>query len=522
MNIKKGLPGSIALLALLISSGVQATTERPQLKNYASYADFLRAVVDYTKGDESPSAAERECSDNEVGPDGEPIDKQNPCRPKRATNDAIEIGAPAGTGTFQDQEAASLDDLDSLDNLDNPDGSSVSANQGIDGGSTSSSTGSDNPSGDTLEQAIALARDGLNPSYIDPASTRTTFRSFPMQPIEADDLASVTFIDALSGLLVTTRDSKIRLSIDPSTMTDPLALVDSRLLSDDLSFNFDSIAFQQLLLDNVAPFFGGDFVWTTGGTYYSIVNASPSFIDGNGVALEFSTQARVRAAIVDGDGWISSSNPNAPTAGALVMDPLNITTGTISAKLWAIQDPTGNSAIRTLLESDDDIVVDLSNSAIGLASATRNGKSWDIGPVSNFMAFGNDSILSIRLDGAMETILANPDEATNTPLIRINGSISRLSLSNIALLDGSSKQGIHIGRYTISNLAMVNTSVFFEDDAIRVDLGKGADNLHIAMERIVLGGTLSDLANGTLPAAIGDAEMYIKTPDNTQIILRAH
>lgn len=559
MNNKIGLPASIALLALLVSSGVQATTERPQLKNYASYTDFLRAVVDYTKGTGNLSASERECRDDEVGPDSEPLDKQNPCRVKEARGDAIRIGtvdqgpgvtvlqddagSTGATGSSDSEgtpgsagssgptggldnldDLGSLDNLDNLGSLDNPDGSSTSTGQddALGAGPAPLSAASGNPSGDTLEQAIALARDGLNPSYSDPGSTRTTFRSFPMQPIEADDLAAVTFIDALDGLLVTTRDSKVRLSLDPNTMTNPLMLTDDRLAADDLSLNLDSIAFQQLLLDNVAPFFGGNFVWTTGGNYYSIVNANPSFIDDNGVALEFSTQARVRAAIVDSDGWISSANPNIPTAGALVMDPLNVTTGTISAKLWAIQDDSGNSSVRTLLEAGNDIVVDLSNSMLGVAGATRNETSWDIGPASNFMAFGADSILSIRLDGPMETILANPDEETNTPLIRINGGISRLSLSNIALLDGSSGHGIHFGRYTISNLAMVNTSVFFENDAIRVDLGKGADNLHVAIERIVLGGTMADRANGTLPAAIGDAEMYIKTPDNMQIILRAH
>jgi hypothetical protein len=343
-----------------------------------------------------------------------------------------------------------------------------------------------------------------------------------MQPVEASDLASVTFIDALGGLLVDTRNSKIRLSIDPNTMINPLTLIDDRLGADALALNLDGFAFQQLLFNNVSPFFGGNFVWETGGNYYSIVNANPSFIDNNGIGLAFSTQARVRAAVVDSDGWISSANPNTPASGAFVIDPLNITTGTINANLWAIPSATGNTGIRVLLDTQSDIVVDLSNTQLGVASATRNGTGWDIGPANNFMAFGADSVLNIRLNGPLETVLSNPDTATNTPLVRINGSISRMSLGNIALLDGSSKEGIHIGRFTISNLAMVNTSVFFENDAIRVDLGKGVDNLHIAMERIVLGGSMSDLANGTLPPAIGDAEMRIKTPDNIQIILSAH
>jgi hypothetical protein len=353
MNIKKGLPGSIALLALLISGGVQATAERPQLKNFDSYTDFLRAVVAYTRGDDPSSLGERACSDDEVGPDGAPIDKQNPCSPTPATENtplADDSSADSAQDGIAMDDVGSLDDLDSLDSLDtldNPDGSSASNNPVTMEENTTPAPASSTPSGDTLEQAIALARDGLNPTYIDPESNRTTFRSFPMQPVESDDLAAVTFIDALTGLLVDTRNSQVRLNIDPNSMTNSLAQSDDRVSADGLSFNLNNIEFQQLLLSNVAPFFGGDFVWTTEGNYYAIVNASPYFIDDNGVALEFSTQARVRAAIVDSDGWISGANPNAPTAGAFVIDPLNITTGTISARLWAIQDANGNSSVRS-------------------------------------------------------------------------------------------------------------------------------------------------------------------------------
>jgi hypothetical protein len=40
---------------------------------------------------------------------------------------------------------------------------------------------------------------------------------------------------------------------------------------------------------------------------------------------------------------------------------------------------------------------------------------------------------------------------------------------------------------------------YFENGTIRVDMGKGANNLHVAMERVVIGGSLQDRANGTLP-----------------------
>jgi len=80
---------------------------------------------------------------------------------------------------------------------------------------------------DALEQAIALARDGHNPHYVDSSNTRTTFRSFPMQPIDSSDLAQISLIDALT---------------------------EAHLESDDLSLNLDDTAFQKALLNNTLPF----------------------------------------------------------------------------------------------------------------------------------------------------------------------------------------------------------------------------------------------------------------------------
>lgn len=502
MNSNKAKTTAALMMALTCTTSA-ANTERPQLKDYSSYTEFLRAVVDYAKGDGNEGATARECRDNEVGPDGEPLDKENPCRVKEP---ALHAWGKDSSVTPTERSAG-----DSTLFLD-------------DGGADA---GDDQEAGsrvdeDPLERAVALARDGLNPTFYDPSSTRTTFRSFPMSPIDASDLADVSLIDALTGLIVTTRDNTIRLDIDPSRFGDLLTLADERIGADNNALQLDGIAFQQTLLNNIVPFAGGNFIWSTEGTYYSVVNATPSFIDDNGIGLSFSTQARVRAAIVDSDGWISSENPDTPTAGALVIDPLSLSTGTINASLWAINDATGNTSVRALITSQDDLVVDLSNTALGVASATRTSNSWTIGAANTFMAFGNDSKLTITLDSPIETILANPDSASNTPLVQINGSIARLSLSNISLLDGSSKHGIHVGRYTISNLVMANTSIYFENEAIRINLGKGASNLHLGLERIVLGGTLQDAANKTLPAAIGDAEMLITTPDNMQITLRAH
>lgn len=505
MRNSKGLPGTLTLLALLIGgSAFAAANDRPQLRNYASYTDFLRAVVDYTRNNGAAPAGEQQCRDDEVGPDGQPLDKQNPCRVKTAQ----ELQPlPPGTNS-RPEPTGNLVETGEL----GPGSPSVADNSFSQG------------EPDTLEQAIALARDGLNPHYSDSSSTRTTFSSFPMQPIDAGDLAKVSLIDALTGLMVSSDNARIRLNIDPSKFTDPLTVNDTRVAADGVDINLDSLELQQALISNILPFAGGDFIWTTnGGTYYSIVNATPSYIDGRGISLSFSTRASVRAAIVDSDGWLQSSgNPFTPTAGALVIDPLNINTGTITANLFAVDNGSGNTSILASLQPAGDIVLDLSNSSLGVASATRAGSTWNIGQASNFMSFGPDSALSIRLDAPLETVLSNPDSTTNTPLVRINGSISKLSLSEIALIDGSSKNGIHLGRLTINNLAMVNTSVYFDNNAIRVDLGDNTNNIYMTIERIVFGGTMQDLANGTLPASIGDAEARITTPAHMQITLQAH
>lgn len=520
MNIRNGLPGSLTLLALLISSHALAVSERPQLRNYGSYTDFLRAVVDYTKNNGDPAASERECRDTEADGNGDSQKKQNSCEGKESLADNEISGQAGGTGMPDEAGTSSSspsgEDMGSLDDLSET-GSAT-------GESGTTGTAQDPNSPDALEQAVALARDGLIQRYVDNSNTRTTFSSFPMQPVDVGDLAQVSLIDALTGLMITERDARIRLNIDPSRFTDPLALVDARLLADDAALNIDTIALQQELINNILPFAGGNFIWSVdGGNYYSIVNVNPSYIDGNGLSLSFSTQASVRAAIVDSDGWLQAAgNPYTPSAGAVVIDPLNIKTNTIVANLFARDDGAGNTSIIASLDPQGDIVFDLSNTAIGVASATRSGSTWAIGEANNFLAFGPSSILSIRMNEPMETVLSNPDSATNTPLLRINGSISQLALSEIAMIDGSSKHGIHFGRVTISNLAMVNTSVYFENDTIRVDMGKGTSNLRMTIENLVLGGTMQDRANGTLPPAIGDIESAVSTPDNMQITLRAH
>lgn len=509
MNISKGMQGSLTLLALLVSGhALAANSERPKLKDYDSYTDFMRAVVSYTKSDGQLEVGERECRDGKVGGESQ----QNSCNASESLRDSDNTAQADGTARSNEAGIGSNTDISNTgpttDDMDNA--------------SITDLPYSDPNVPNALEQAIAQARDGLNPHYVDNSGMRTTFNSFPMQPVDPNDLAQVSLVDALSGLLVTERDAKIRLNIDSSKLTDPLALTDARLTSDSLALDLDSIEAQQQLLNNILPFAGGNFIWSVdGGNYYSNVYVQSAYIGDRGVSLALSTEASVRAAIVDSDGWSrAAGNQFSPSAGAMVIDPLNIKTDTIVAKLFALDDGAGNTSILASLESLGDITINLSDTNIGVASATRSGNTWELGSASNFLSFGPNSILTIRLDEPMETIFSNPDN--DTPLLRINGSIPQLTLSDVALVDSSSKQGIHFGRVTVRNLKMVDTSVYFENDAIRVDMGKGTSNLRMDIERIVLGGTMLDRANGSLPPALGDTELYVATPDNMQITLRAH
>jgi hypothetical protein len=205
MNIKKGLPGSIALLALLISTGSQATTERPQLKNYSSYNDFMRAVVDYAKNDGAPSSDMRECDDPEVGPDGKPTDKLNPCLPKQPTgNEPAADATSAASG--QDTAASEPDDLDSLDNLD---GSSASSGQ--DAPADAEVTDPDirsTPSGDTLGAGHRLpATDSIQPilTLTAPAPPFAAFRCSRLAPTTLPPSPLLTHSAACSLIPATPR-----------------------------------------------------------------------------------------------------------------------------------------------------------------------------------------------------------------------------------------------------------------------------------------------------------------------------
>ena len=534
MKFNNGTP-SVALLALLVSSSALATAERPQLKDYSSYTDFLRAVVDYTKNDGEMPASEQQCRDGESSAGGSSVEKKNACNQKQVTTEArlLDTGAAKGSdadpmidGSASAEGSDGLDDLGGaegadqagLAEMDNANmGDADSAGVAASAGGAGSSDQARNATGDSLEQAIDLARDGLNPVYVDPSNTRTTFSSFPMEPIDSGDLAQVSLIDALSGLTMSTRDPRIRLSINPTNLTNPTAVADARQSAEDYELALEPFAVQQELLTTYLDFDNNNFVWTTDGNYYSVVYASPAYIGDDGVRLEFSSQSSVRVAIVDSDGFTGSRS-----AGAVVIDPLNIKTNTIVASLFAVED-NGDPGLLAKVDITDGIEIDLGDTKVGVATATRNSDGgWNIGRVKNFLYFGADSKLSILMDSPMEVLLTNPTNGTNTPLMRLNASIDHISLSQIALLDSTDGNGIHIGRVTMSNIQMINTAVYFENDTIRVDMGKGADNLRMAIENIVLGGSLQDRANGNLPPSIGDVEVSLSTNDNMQITLRSH
>lgn len=495
MKFNTGTSAAVTLLTLLISSGAHAAVERPQLKNYSSYTDFLRAVVEYTtRESDTPSAAEQQCRDNEASSDGQSSSKQDLCLSKTTRKDDI---LSAG----ETQDGLMPDDMDSDPSAD--------------------ASLYNNATGDSLEQAIALTRDGLNPVYQDPDNARTTFRSFPMQPIDSSALADIAQIDVLTGLLVSTRANTIRLDIDPSQLTDPMAVVDSRLVSDGISLNLASITPDQLILDNIAGFETNNIVWATEGNYYTYVSASPSYTSDGGIRLEFSSSARVRMAMVDRDGRPTSNSASIPYAGALVVDPLSITTSNVVTALHAVDDSNGNTAILATLDVGDGIDIDLSNTKLGVASATRNSSGdWNLGRVSNFLYFGSDSHVSINMNEPMEILLSNPEDTSTDPLVTINGSINNLSLSNVSLMDNNSGGGIHFGRFSISEMAMVNTRIYINDEVIRLDLSDSLANLHMTIENIVLGGPLNDPASR--PPAIGDAEVRVTRIDNLQLSMQPH
>ncbi|MFP5430665.1 MAG: hypothetical protein ACLGHE_06740 [Gammaproteobacteria bacterium] len=519
-------------LALLVGSGAEAAAERPQLKNFASYNDFMRAVVDYTRNN-GVSATDRECRDDEVDAEGQPTDKENPCQPKLMRQDNIPLGGPGSSGADsgggsgsssspahagQGSQPGGGDDMTDSAMMDEwgdtPIEGNTGSNDNAGNGSADSQQGPSNP----LEEAIAQARDGLNPTYIDPNNTRTTFRSFPMQPIDSNDLANVSLIDALTGLLITTTDSRMRVNIDPSQLITPLASEDSRVVSDDISLDIAELQVQQLLFNNVLGFETQNIFWSTDGNYYSIVNANPSLIDNDGIRLAFSADARVRMGIVDSDGLASAG---IPSAGAVVIDPLRVTTSTIVANLFAVDDGNGSTGILASIDVTDGILIDLSNTQIGVAGATRDGRGgWNIGNISNFLYFGDASQLSIAMDSPLEVMIKNPENMDTDPFITLNGSIDGLSMSDISLMDNNSGGGVHIGRVAISELALVNTSIYFNDatNSIRVDMGNSLNNLRMVLENIVIGGPLD---RASRPAGIGDVEVRV-TDASLEMTMQPH
>lgn len=151
---------------------------------------------------------------------------------------ALLISGNVLAGSEPSLPSSNMIGLSSHDVADEP-GADDSARTG--GATGSPEQGESSP--DALEQAIALARDGHNPHYVDSSNTRTTFRSFPMQPIDSSDLAQISLLDALT---------------------------DERLESDDLTLNLDDREFQKALLNNTLPFTSGNLTWSVDTSNYFV------------------------------------------------------------------------------------------------------------------------------------------------------------------------------------------------------------------------------------------------------------
>lgn len=416
----------------IASTAIGSTKEAPRPENYASYSLYIQALFDYQKAQskEADTAAEKLCTEA-TGDEHRDALKKNICQVKAVT---INNSGEPGNEPYESLEEAI----------------------------------SKNP-------AIANLTDSSNS-----ASARSTFRSFPLNPIAAQDMSQMG-VAGLLGLfnsLVLQSQTNASANQQINSITTPSTNIDPTVSND-----LYSLLFTQIIDETLAM--GGNIVLRDGRADTDL----SATIVGNGLQLQVSSDVRTGFYIVDRDGHPENGFAG---AGALVVNSLGINVDNL---LVNIQGVNRNSANPDLLgiqvNSPNAITIDLSGTTIGVADALRDGSQ--IGTPTNFLSFGPNSVLTIAPGMSLHTALTRPN-GTTTPLLTLNGNIGSISLRDISILDNDDGGALRIGRLGIDGIQLVNTQIFIDGQKIIIDAGTGIRNASLILDRVAIG----DSINGSM------------------------
>lgn len=356
---------------------------------------------------------------------------------------------------------------------------------------------------ESLEEAASKRQTESYQTYISTSrSPRSTFSSFPLNPITSQDL-SLTGVGGLLGLfnsLVTekqTTDSannQLSLNNRPVTITDS----DSRNSNDFYSLLYTQAGVETLLMNN-------KIVLQDGSGYVEVTTK----IAGSGLELHLNSNVRTGLHIVDRDGYPGSYFDG---AGAVVVDSLGISIPSLYVNIQGTNRASNNpDLILAQIRSPEAITIDLSGTRIGVADALRDGSK--IGTPTSFMSFGPQSVMTIAPGMSMNTVLSRPNGLV-TPLTTLNGSIGTISLQDVSLLENGTS-ALNIGVLGIDGIQLVNTKIFIVDKKIIIDAGTGINNGSMWMERVSFG----DIPTSTM---LGDFYISHINLVNARMTVEAH
>lgn len=370
---------------------------------------------------------------------------------------------------------------------------------------------------ESLEEAIA--KSGKSPGYVDTsANPRSTFKSFTLPAISAQDMSISSITDALGvfGLENTTLtevpQTTARLRADNDLVLTPN--VDMRLSGDAYYAAWSQD--QQAIIDLV----GGQIILPEGEAQASATVSKSTLGDG-GLDLTLSTKVRTNFYMIDRDGI---PNSNFSGAGALAIQPIAIEFSNITSHITAEKNNRNDDLIRVLVASPNAIIMDLSGSQIGVADARADSgqlalSQQNIGKIGYFAKFGKDAQVRIAPGMKMDIKIGAPD-GMRTPLATVNGRIDNISISNISLLGRSTgndddDNALRIGRMGISDLEIKDLQVFLDNQTLVLKIGPSSKDLGVSLERIAIGPKPDS-------AIIGDLYMNHIGVSNMQVSIAAH
>lgn len=426
--------------------------EAPRPESYASYSLYIQALFNYQKmqGTEKTAASGKPCKNkNDNGPNGP--EKVNTCQPESASK--IITGEPA------DNQYESLED------------------------------------------AISKRSPDIRPEYTDTSThPRSTFSSFPLNPITAQDLRKTSGSGLLGFFNSVVLQSMVNASVDQQLNHDnrPTTNADPRVSND-----IASMLYTQIITETLAM--GGIIVLRDGSGY---VNVASSVV-GTGLQLQLSSNVRSGIDFVDRDGYPGSSFNQ---AGAVVVNSVGINVPNMLVNIQGSNLTSSNpDLIGIQVNSPSAITVDLSGTTVGAADAVRDGSK--IGAASTFLSFGPQSVLTISPGMSLKTAISHPN-GTTTAFATLNGNIGSIDLQDISLLDNGASV-FHIGSLGMDGIQLVNTQIFIDGQKIIIDAGTGINNASLSLERLSLG-------DGINASMLGDLYVSHINVVNARLSVEAH